>query len=1414
VTRIVGTTFEVMDGRVINWGNNGQWILDHNPRADPFRRRTFQNPSIPDNLIILPDQTYVLETEGLFDLQGQKEGVFKEYHPRKEFFYRANRTRVEEPDRLGYVVNELLMYLSTIDDSFFKMRNFRGEEGLVSTSDLDLPVSVTPMRRESNYSRDLRVGVENEYHLSVRPPPPLKPSGWSTDTSKHRLVSGLQSVVVNRQGTGIATTLDFNYLVKEDSLINVANGSFNASSGGSYVVRRPTGIFEQNRSNVRVLLNQHPVNLNLVRNFYPNYITLPGVVAGQNTLRIEEVNEFNYLWGSDSVWNSIAFGAGRFVAVGDGAVMYSNNAVDWIRGTPSSEINSWREVVYANGQFVAVASVGTDDRIMTSTDGIAWTRRPIPLSNAWTSVTFGKGTYVVVGASGDGTRVMTSPDGIVWTVRRGIPNALWSSVTFGNGVFAAVSSTGDLMRSTDGITWTDYTTSFTNSWSSITFGNNIFVAVSSQGQNGGRVITSPDGITWTPRAAPAANWTSVTFGINIFMAVARNICMTSPDGITWTLKSIGIPNDWSGVAFGIGVFATVSQTGSGNRVATSNVNGDSWTPRLSAPRSRPFNGSVVWNGTNRLLVSYFDVPLINRVSIWSQISPGDGVILADPNNARNRIRLTVTSRDTSPSFLTLVVSIDETLEPKSDNIDFSRGVRVSFVRGQIAGTETLIAVPETVLINPDVNAKIKITFDVPFASEYRILTNFLKSSISGRVNALLKGLPKQIQAGSDDLDLFRPNVNSLSQFIPRYIELGTLSQEQDVTWEFGVNGKNPDSFGSIIGVSLWSILYRLNPNDFRGVPKSSVTWGEDRGREVRLGLERGFVDVVPVFYQRNVSNEYFEFINKIDENNFRMKNSIGVLVTVPVTDLKVNERFVGYYVGSPKVLHEFIFQEKPDKIIMRNKTNDEIVNVNVSDIVFPTRSERRFFETGLLRGDDERSEDTFFRSGLPRSSTDVLQFRASNLTFFRTDKYNPDTPDAFYKYTEKNENDTNSTNKLEFNLDEQRRRVGLFKDYNTSGTQITNGNYEEGLRTGNWVFRYVSGNIHEQGDYIRDLREGKWEVFYDKTPQVKWEEINYENGLFKGVYKLYYTSGNLKEEGEYDVEEFGLGSRSIKIGIWKTYFDKDPCVVQTETNYTEGLRQGSFKSYYLSGNIREEGQYTNDLKSGLWTTYYDSTAVKEEKIKEESNYVAGELSGAFVSKYPSQIDKITGSYTNNLKSGLWRTFFDVTPEKVQLEENYTGGLLNGEYKSFLRPDIKREEGQYAIFDVGFANQSLKTGLWKFYTNGILSSEGSYDRGPKTGQWKYYVRGSPVNISKIEVYGQSGIGLQAVLQIESSRVSLNVLIPENTIFGDVATGGSGPFLLDTFINGAPVQQNVEVDLNVEIDVTVGGKGYKFKLTQPE
>ncbi|OGG61897.1 hypothetical protein A3C87_00680 [Candidatus Kaiserbacteria bacterium RIFCSPHIGHO2_02_FULL_49_34] len=307
-------------------------------------------------------------------------------------------------------------------------------------------------------------------------------------------------------------------------------------------------------------------------------------------LRTDESNELS----ANLYWN-IAIPASGVKGTCTGAntiavIAKAQAGVEWTSRVSAAD-NFWNSVTYGNGLFVAVASTGFGNRVMTSPDGITWTSQTSAADNAWGSVTYGNGLFVAVAGNGIGDRVMTSPDGITWTTQTSAADNSWVGVTYGNGLFVAVSNdstVNSVMTSPDGITWTSRTSATTNQWSSVTYGNGLFVAVSSNG-TGDRVMTSPDGITWTTQTSAADNsWVGVTYGNGLFVAVAvtgaGNRVMTSPDGITWTTSTSAPDNGWQSVTYGQDLFVAVSRTGAGNRVMTS-PDGITWTSRTSAAQN-------------------------------------------------------------------------------------------------------------------------------------------------------------------------------------------------------------------------------------------------------------------------------------------------------------------------------------------------------------------------------------------------------------------------------------------------------------------------------------------------------------------------------------------------------------------------------------------------------------------------------------------------------------------------------------------------------------------------------------------------------------------------------------------------------------------------------------------------------------
>ena len=362
--------------------------------------------------------------------------------------------------------------------------------------------------------------------------------------------------------------------------------------------------------------------------------------------------------GNPSVWgwrqvlpyggaySKVAFGAGRYVAVGSaGAISTSTDAITW---TLLGQFGSaFSDVVFANNRFVAVGFAGT---ISTSSDGLIWTRRnlastPVVDLNA----VLHDGTQFV--AAGTRSAVFTSTDGATWTSRaavvptfsdylpvdiRGLAfgggtyiavtldgiytttnlSAPWvrnplvlvsgtlRAVTFTGSSFIASGSFGTLLRSTDnGVTWTaggSDSVNFSDVWVSLASNGTRHVAVKN---SFGSIATSTDGLTWrivTNFPVDLQNFNGVSYVNGQFIAVGNGgMIFTSADGLAWTQRSsnpLGL-GDFNAVAAGNSGFVAVGVNG---QIASS-PDGQTWTKRDSG--SAGALSGIVFGGGKYVAVS-------------------------------------------------------------------------------------------------------------------------------------------------------------------------------------------------------------------------------------------------------------------------------------------------------------------------------------------------------------------------------------------------------------------------------------------------------------------------------------------------------------------------------------------------------------------------------------------------------------------------------------------------------------------------------------------------------------------------------------------------------------------------------------------------------------------------------------------
>ena len=265
--------------------------------------------------------------------------------------------------------------------------------------------------------------------------------------------------------------------------------------------------------------------------------------------------------GNNNQWQSVAYGNGKYVALGlIGNAYLAANSTDGINWTSYNTIpyTSYSQLAYGNGAFVAVGN----GKIVYSTDeGESWSEASVA-SNWWKGVTYGDGKFVAVAEDGT-NRVATSSDGINWSETSAPGNHMWLAVTYGGGKYVAVSQMGDVMYSSDGTNWSTTSAAESAVWNSVAYGNGKFVAVA-----GLKIMYSTDGINWFSGNNTVGYWLDITFGDGRFVAVSNvqdssypAVAGYSTDGDTWTPSNQAISGEWNGVDYVNGRFIAVAGVG-------------------------------------------------------------------------------------------------------------------------------------------------------------------------------------------------------------------------------------------------------------------------------------------------------------------------------------------------------------------------------------------------------------------------------------------------------------------------------------------------------------------------------------------------------------------------------------------------------------------------------------------------------------------------------------------------------------------------------------------------------------------------------------------------------------------------------------------------------------------------------------
>lgn len=316
--------------------------------------------------------------------------------------------------------------------------------------------------------------------------------------------------------------------------ITIENNVISASGGTSIIVDSELSTTSEN-----------PVQNKVVTTALQDIISKPTDTPTSNGIQLP----------SNNIWRACAYGNGLYAALGENAnsgevvAIYSQDGINWSQGTVNM---TWEGSIvspttiqvsgmaFGNGKFVAVGS----GNCIISTNGIDWytlqnENNGLIFKANFQRIAFGNGKFVAIGSlfvASPNNQVSYSEDGENW-VDGTLPSSMaLTSIAFGNDRFIAIQTSNiNCLYSDDGINWVSSTRP-SGSYSNFTYGNGKFVAL-----RDGQEIYSEDGISWNSITIPAGPY-KISFGDGIFIALAGGTstssasdkAMLSKDGISWT----------------------------------------------------------------------------------------------------------------------------------------------------------------------------------------------------------------------------------------------------------------------------------------------------------------------------------------------------------------------------------------------------------------------------------------------------------------------------------------------------------------------------------------------------------------------------------------------------------------------------------------------------------------------------------------------------------------------------------------------------------------------------------------------------------------------------------------------------------------------------------------------------------------
>ena len=315
---------------------------------------------------------------------------------------------------------------------------------------------------------------------------------------------------------------------------------------------------------------------------------------------------------------------------------------------------------------------------------------------------------------------------------------------------------------------------------------------------------------------------------------------------------------------------------------------------------------------------------------------------------------------------------------------------------------------------------------------------------------------------------------------------------------------------------------------------------------------------------------------------------------------------------------------------------------------------------------------------------------------------------------------------------------GYWKTYSLNGAIKSEGNRKDFQLDSIWKFYNEQGKLAFEFNYKKGKKNGLKKTFDTKEKFLLTSE-NFENDIKQGNTSTYYKpaeAGGKAEKIKQTVpfvigKEEGIGLEYLPDSTIITITEYKMGFIQKEEKINrrdaKNFKQGVWKEFYPSGELKQEITYSDDKMNGY---------LKEYSITGSLLNTTKYINGALQTNAPelAKLDvkteyfdngqvRFTRTYKDDVADGIHREF--SAEGKVIAAQVYVEGVLTAEG---ILDTAGRQQGIWKEFhpdgklkSIGEYINSKRVGEWVFYhPNEKVEQKGTYDRkGKAQGSWKWF-----------------------------------------------------------------------------------------------